>query len=58
MGDNQEFEMLVFLNWTQREADSAQIRQQDSFVSAAVDSLVNYVRSIGEAQANGGWNFS
>lgn len=58
MDDNQTFELLVFLNWTQREVDAAQVRQQDAFVSDAVDSLVSYVESVGDAQINGGWNFS
>lgn len=58
MDDNQTFELLVFLNWRQREVDAAQVRQQDAFVSDAVDSLVSYVESVGDAQINGGWNFS
>lgn len=58
MDDNTTFNLLVFLNWTQRESDAAKRRQHDAFVSDAVDSLVNYVRSVGDARTDGGWNFS
>jgi hypothetical protein len=58
LNDNETFELLVFLNWTQREADDAQIRQQEAFISDAVDSLVSYVESVGNARIDGGWNWS
>lgn len=58
MDDNQTFALLVFLNWTGREQAAAQARQEDSFVSDAVDSLASYVEAIGNARINGGWNFS
>lgn len=58
LSDSETFELLVFLNWTQRDADAAQIRQQEAFISDAVDSLCEYVRSVGDARIDGGWNWS
>jgi hypothetical protein len=53
-----EFKLLIFLNWTQRDADTATKRQIDGYASDAVASLVEYVRSVGDARTDGGWNFS
>lgn len=58
MNDDETFKLLIFLNWTQREADDAQVRQQESFIDDAVDSLCEYVRSIGDARIDGGWNWA
>jgi hypothetical protein len=33
-------------------------RQQELFITDAVDSLTEYVRSVGDARTDGGWNFS
>jgi hypothetical protein len=52
------FGLIIAAEFTQREADDAFTRQIDGFASDAVDSLVNYVASIGDARINGGWNFS
>lgn len=58
MNDDETFKLLIFLNWTQREADDAQVRQQEGFIDDAVDSLCEYVRSIGDARIDGGWNWA
>jgi hypothetical protein len=58
MSDDETFGLLVFLNWTQRDAEAAQIRQQEGFISDAVDSLCEYVRSVGDARIDKGWNWS
>jgi hypothetical protein len=58
LNNNETFNLLVFLNWTQREAGNAQIAQQEAFITDAVDSLCEYVRSVGDAKTDGGWNFS
>jgi hypothetical protein len=43
-----EFAAIVFRSFTIREAFDAGLRQQEAFISDAVDSLVSYVRSIGD----------
>lgn len=58
MDDNQTFELLIFLNWTQRESDAAERVQCDAYVSDATDSLVSYVEAVGNARINGGWSWS
>lgn len=52
------FEQIIARNFTDGELIRATARQITLFASDAVDSLCEYVRSIGEARVNGGWNFS
>jgi len=54
----QQFSAIMFHNYTTREVLTASHKQVDAYISDAVDSLVNYVRSVGDAQIDGGWNFS
>jgi hypothetical protein len=52
------FEQIIAANFTDGEVIAAFTRQVNGFITDAVDSLSNYVASIGDARINDGWNFS
>lgn len=52
------FEQIIAANYTDGEVIAAFAREASAFITDAVDSIANYVASIGDARINGGWNFS
>ena len=50
MNDNQTFEMLVFLNWTQREADAAERAAYDEYVAKGVATAIAFTYPSGGAR--------
>lgn len=53
-----KFWTMIGRNWQLTEINYARTRQVEGFITDAVDSITDYVRSVGDRRADGGWSWS